>query len=293
MDTTALFKFIAERELIRRRRAAGEPPPWTADPILHAWSFTNVRREDDRVTRWVATHWREPHYDDPDLWFAMCLARFVNWPDTLAEIGFPVPWNYEHFVAVMATRAARRDKLYGAAYTIHADNKNKGRCTAEYQAADVFNPLWRAREFLRPTHGETLTRYSARLGERHGLGGGFMPAQIIADLKYVAPLSAASDWATFAASGPGSRPGLNRVLGRPVHAPWTESGWRKEFDWLRTAIAPDLERIGLGDLHAQDLRNCLCELDKYERVRLGEGKPRRRFRPSPDPLPGGLPDAAE
>src|SRR5262249_26692048 len=32
---------------------------------------------------------------------------------------------------------------------------------------------------------------------------------------------------------------------------------------LRSAIAPHLARIGLGDLHAQDLQNCLCEFDKY------------------------------
>jgi hypothetical protein len=48
---------------------------------------------------------------------------------------------------------------------------------------------------------------------------------------------------------------------------------------LHEAIAPDLERIGVGRLCAQDLQNCLCELDKYERVRLGEGKPKRRFVP--------------
>jgi hypothetical protein len=35
------------------------------------------------------------------------VARFINWPDTLAEIGYPVPWNLnrEHFLAVMAVRA--------------------------------------------------------------------------------------------------------------------------------------------------------------------------------------------
>jgi hypothetical protein len=293
MDTSQLIYFVSEREAIRHRRAASEPPPWTADPILQTWSFTNVRREDDRTTRWITVNWREPYAEDPDLWFAMCLARFINLPDTLAELGYPVPYYREYFLTVMAARAARGDKVYGPAYTIHADNTSKGRCTAEYQAAEVFNPLWRKREFLRPTQGETLARYLARLSECHGLRGGFMPAQIIADLKYVAPLSAASDWMTFAASGPGSRRGLNRVLGRPVDAPWSESGWRREFDHLRTAIMPDLERIGLGDLHAQDLQNTLCECDKYLRVKLGEGKPRRRFRPSPDPLPGGLPDAAE
>ena len=41
----------------------------------------------------------------------------------------------------------------------------------------------------------------------------------------------------------------------------------------------ELDRIGLGDLHAADLQNCLCEFDKMERVRLGEGKPKRRFVP--------------
>jgi hypothetical protein len=35
----------------------------------------------------------------------------------------------------------------------------------------------------------------------------------------------------------------------------------------------------------------LCELDKFERVRLGEGKPKRRFVPDPEPLPWGATDA--
>jgi hypothetical protein len=34
-----------------------------------------------------------------------------------------------------------------------------------------------------------------------------------------------------------------------------------------------------GRLSASDLRSCLCEFDKYERGRLGEGKPKRRFVP--------------
>ena len=55
--------------------------------------------------------------------------------------------------------------------------------------------------------------------------------------------------------------------------------WRAAFRQLRKQIMPELERIDLGDLHAADLQNCLCEFDKMERVRLGEGKPKRRFVP--------------
>jgi hypothetical protein len=285
MNTQQLTYFIHEREAIRRRRAAGHPPPWTDDPILREWSFTNVHREDDRVTRWIAANWREPHAYDPDLWFAMCVARFVNWPDTLADVGFPVPWDPARFVKVMAARAARRDKVYGGAYMIRADNKNPGRPTAEYQVEEVFDPLWSARERLRPREVDTLASWFARLSGFHGMGAGFMAAQIVADMKNVWPLAATADCWTFAASGPGSRRGLNRILGRAVDAKWTECGyygWRGEFARLREAIAPELARMGIW-LDAQDLQNCLCEFDKYERVRLGEGKPRRRFRPDHRP----------
>src|SRR5262249_52448750 len=102
----------------------------------------------------------------------------------------------------------------------------------------------------------------------------------IAYLKYVPPLCEASDWMDFVVSGPGSQRGLNRVLGHPVRVKRIEPEWRSAFNRLLSAIAPHLARIGLGDLHAQDLQNCLCEFDKYERVRLGEGKPRRYFQPT-------------
>ena len=65
----------------------------------------------------------------------------------------------------------------------------------------------------------------------------------------------------------------------------SESAWRKDFDQFRAAIADDLERLGLGDLDAQSLQSCLCEYDKFERTRLGEGKPKRRYRPTDPPKP--------
>ena len=271
----SLLAFIAEREGIRLRRASGAPPPWTDDPILREWSFCNVRREDDRGTRWIAQHWRDPHADDPDVWFPMAAARLTNWPPTLLEIRYPVPWNREHFVTTLQERAARGDKVWGDAYTIPAGEKG----VSKYDhIAGVLDKLWTARERLRPKPGERLVDFHNRLRDRKGLGD-FLAAQVVADVKYVEPLKSASDWMAFAASGPGSRRGLNRVMGRDKDAAWEEYNWRARLKELREAIAPELERTGLGDLHAQDLQNCLCEFDKYERVRLNEGKPKRRFVP--------------
>jgi hypothetical protein len=46
-----LWAYIEERERIRLRKEAGEPFPWTEDPILRAFKFTNVRRIHDRTTQ--------------------------------------------------------------------------------------------------------------------------------------------------------------------------------------------------------------------------------------------------
>jgi hypothetical protein len=176
--------FIGERERIRIRRANGDPPPWTDDPILREWSFCNVRREDDRVTRWIADNWRTPHADDPDLLFAMVIARFVNWPDTLADLGYPVPWDPEHFLSVMNARKERDEVCFGPAYNI----SNFGSTTPkpEKLVQQVFAPLWGplTRKRLRPRDNDSLLSFYGRLREANGLGS-FMAAQVVADVKYV------------------------------------------------------------------------------------------------------------
>lgn len=274
-DTRERFlAFVREREAVRQRKEAGEPSPWTTDPVLQTYRFCNIRREDDRVTRWIGENWRDPHADDPDLWFAMVVARFVNWPDTLAEVGYPVPWNPKRWLKVAHERKAKKQKIWTGAYMIRADSGRPRGDKAEYQSESVFGPLWKKRKQLRPQPGDTLNSYHMLLGMFHGFGS-FLAAQIVADLKYAPPLNRASDWMTFAASGPGSRRGLNRVTGREKNSPWHEDEWRLELarvqEWLNR---------GLGwsePLHAQDCQNATCEWDKHERVRLGEGRPRAKY----------------
>ena len=96
----------------------------------------------------------------------------------------------------------------------------------------VFAPLW---------HGAsncdraTTTRCSLLFGRLKQMPGfeSFMTAQVVADMKYVPPLKNARDWQTFAAPGPGSKRGLNRVLGRPVDAPWRDDTvWHRPTDFV-------------------------------------------------------------
>ncbi len=52
-DLKPLLYFVHEREFIRLKKIAGSEPPYTDDPILGTYRFCNVRRADDRVSRWL------------------------------------------------------------------------------------------------------------------------------------------------------------------------------------------------------------------------------------------------
>lgn len=270
-----LVYFVTERETVRLNKEALRLPrvQWTQDEILQTYRFCCVRREHDRVTRWIADNWRTPHADDPDLWFAMVAARFINWPPTLVHLGYPVPWEPERFRAVMSGRSG---KSYTGAYMIRSDKEWAGRPKHDYLATAQFSPLWEKRETLRPRPDDTLNSYHMTLGQFYGMGS-FMAGQVVADMRYVEPLRSARDWMTFATSGPGSRRGLNRLLERGVDDPWTEDEWRGSLARLQTRLNDALRWD--EPLHGQDAQNCLCEFDKWERVRLGEGRPRARYTP--------------
>lgn len=273
MRVNDLVDFIAERHAIYEAKEEGEPKPWTEDPILQQYRFCNVYRELDTVTRWIADEWRTPHAGDPDLWFAMAVARWVNWPDTLNEIGYPVPWDPDNFVENIYSRRDRGLKVWTGAYMIGTQGNAKDKPL--FIAENVLQPLWDRRKELRPRKGMTLEEFARPIINIKNQGT-FMVGQIVADIKYVGPLAEAEDWWDWTVSGPGSRRGLNRVMGRDLTRGWSDKDFYNRMMQLRMDVNAMLPPW-MTPLHAQDLQNCLCEFDKYERVRLGQGRPRSRY----------------
>lgn len=268
-----LLAFIIARHSVWLNREAGNPKPWTEDPILQQYRFCNVYRELDTVTQWVHQNWLHPNDDDPDVWFAMAVARWVNWPDTLADIGYPVPWDPTKFIRTLAKRKAMGAKVWTGAYMIGTQGNAKDKPL--FIAEDVLSPLWRRRAELRPRKGMTLEQFARPIIDTKNQGT-FMVGQIVADIKHVAPLRDADDWESWAVSGPGSRRGLNRVLGRVITKGWSDGDFATALNELREYVN-DRMPLEFDALDAQNLQNCLCEFDKYERVRLGEGRPRSLY----------------
>lgn len=271
-----LIAFMRARHAVYLKRKMNMPKPWTTDPILLDYRFCNVYRELDKETTWIRENWREPLHDHPYLFFAMTVARVVNWSPTLAEMRLPVPFERSDFVRVLNKRAALGEQVWTGAYMITTHGQPIPK--QHYYADKVLKPIWEKRKFLAPHEGDTLASFHARLSACEGIGS-FLAAQVVADTKHHGPLKNAHDWWTWAAMGEGSRRGLNRVFDRPHKQKINSTIWHRDLSALHREVNLYIRshHTNLFTIDAQDLQNCLCEFDKYERVRLSQGRPRSRY----------------
>lgn len=270
MRSRELAAFIKERENVRFKKDRGEPRPWTNDPILNKYRFCNVHREHDRVSRWLRDNWYPAFSGNPDIWFAAVVARLLNLPESLEAVrGYTLPFDAKKFANALHRRKDAGLKNFNAAYIVSTNGKAMEK--VDYIVEYVLKPLWTNRSHLRSIIGRSLQEVHERLMDYDGLGS-FMAAQVVADLKYLPPLDKAEDWWFFAASGPGSRRGLNIIYDLPVDNPWNEAQWR--LCLLDLANDKHIKPFGL---HNQDLQNCLCEYSKYSKALMG-GAPKQLYK---------------
>lgn len=89
--------FVQERHRIWLRRQAGEPGPWTVDPILASQKFTNVFRVLDPGSQYVLTTLDEPGCAAVDLALRIVLYRHTGrievWDHVQAAVGLPTRAN--------------------------------------------------------------------------------------------------------------------------------------------------------------------------------------------------------
>lgn len=289
-----LVDWITERENIRvKKEVLNESPPWTDDPLLAKWRWCNVNRCHDRETRWIFKNIVGAHAKSDSLWFNLAIARFINWSPTLHKLGYFETWNPDRFCEVISLLMRVGSKVYTGAYMIRAGTGEDAKKPKERYLCDrIFNPLWARRAEVKEL--VTCEDWDKFFGSIFGMGP-FMRNQIITDLKYtkyLAPYSTkcgtdfCSDWRTFCLAGPGTTRGLNRIHGFDLTHQWNQDRanllMRNLRSRLENDLAPHVSEY-LNDLN--NVANCLCEFDKYMRLRNGEGEPRSTYRPSPDPLP--------
>jgi hypothetical protein len=265
----AFAYWIQERWEILKRREAGQPKPWSKDKIFRSVYFTNVRREDDRTTKYIREWAKEVH---PDLLIpAYVLARTLNRAETLNQIwaymAHDREWRPEAVKAVLQEYRDDGNQVFSGAYLITTCGVKMDKLDYVVRVAEHAATRKFTFESCEDTHRDLMTV--------NGLGS-FLAAQVVADLKNTEghPLQKADDWWGFVASGPGSRRGVNYYYGRHPEHPFSEMYFRKFIHTIREETAPMLD--GVPEICNQDLQNCLCEFSKYMRVKAG-GRTKRNY----------------
>ena len=118
-----LLYWVRERESLRLKKESGASRPWTDDDILSTYRFCNVRRADDRVSRWLRDHWYTPHHGHPNALLACALARWVNLPDSLGAVGFPERWDPARVAGTLKRVRGESGQVFNSAYVIAAGGK--------------------------------------------------------------------------------------------------------------------------------------------------------------------------
>ena len=264
-----LIYWIKERESIRLKKEAGEPKPYTDDEILQRYRFCNVRRMDDKVSRWLYDNWYLPNYDHPSILVAATLARQLNNICSLASVGFPYKWNPKAVESVLNNRVKKGLKNFGSAYMITG---TLGGTKIQQVVHKVVTPLvLNGPEIDRSSMENTATSLLPYAGFSH-----FIAGQVVADLRW-AMKGSWLDRMTWASIGPGSRRGINILLGRPMDQLMKQSEFTEYFLVVMEGLKRKLPSGITKRLEAHDYQNCLCEFFKYTKTLLGLGRPKQLY----------------
>jgi hypothetical protein len=274
-DSAEFFALATERELIRRNRLAGKKPPWTLDPVLQAFRFCNVFREDDATTTWFRDNLRDPLKGCPQqVTLATVAFRLFNYVPT-GEILKPHLLTGWDPVAVRRALIQRNErKVISGAYMITSP-AGYDKATGLVHVIDTFAKML-DNGTIDQDDWLTLQDAHRALGEVPFLGR-FHAYEVVTDLRWTSVLENATDINTWASAGPGCARGLQWVTGRRFN--WGAKADQAEMLSLMTELlAESLDKWSWPEKpwELREVEHWLCEYDKWKRGCAGQ-RLKRRF----------------
>lgn len=266
------WKFAAERLNMYQRRLAGESGPWTDDPILQRFRFTNSYRAADRVSQYLIA---EVQYGagrsqaPSELFFRTLLFKLFNkletWQRLERKLG-RLAWQSADFDAISRVLTAaidRGERIYSAAYIMPAPAYGFERKHDNHLA--LLREMMSDGLPARVQKAKSLQEVYELIKSYRGLGP-FLAFQYAIDLNYSSLLE--FEERDFVVAGPGALDGIAKCFeGVDRH--------RAEDLIYHVADVQDAEfkRRGLefGGLFGRqlmpiDCQNLFCEISKYARV---------------------------
>ena len=172
----------------------------------------------------------------------------------------------------MFDRQQKKQKVYTGAYMLTG---TLGGPKVVQTVDKILTPLYNDPP---PLYSRSLERTWRKYLKYKGFAK-FIAYEVVTDLRHTKHLQNADDIMTWANAGPGAKRGLNRINGNdlntPIHVRRANEQMMDLLDYSVEMLEPFVPALEM-----RDIEHCLCEFDKYERTRLGQGRPRAKYKPS-------------
>ncbi|MBA2718814.1 MAG: hypothetical protein H0U52_06170 [Chloroflexi bacterium] len=267
----AYWRLAAERQAIFFKRLAGAPPPWTDDPVLRDFKFTNAYRASDRTSQYLIRHVIYEGAQAPrETFFRTILFKLFNrietWEALRSAIGplSAAGFDPDAYRRALSELQAQRQQVYSAAYIMPP-------VTSLASGAKHVGHIELLAKMLRENLPEKIGGVASLRDVYEMLLsypslGRFLAFQFAIDLNYGPNLNFDED--AFVVAGPGAQEGIAKCF-------VDRDGWSDEdiIRWTTDRQDSEFAQRGIDfrDLWGRrlkpiDCQNLFCEIAKYARV---------------------------
>jgi hypothetical protein len=272
------WNFIVERQSIyHKRMVEGELPPWSTDPILRSYFFTNVFRELDKGTIFLIKNILKFERDE-DMLFAIMVYRLFNDIDTYRFLLLRCKmvrygsWDWEKAARHLNWYESQGNRVFTDAFTVTGvkfggfPDKIRNICYLVGLLQRQVPALLKAIKSCKSLKG-LWEIFNATQGF-----GRFLAYELAIDVNYSRLVSfSENDWVN---AGPGCKRGIQWIWGDRNSA----KRWEDYIAYLQRRQREHIEGIGRldewlavypgYDLTLRSIEHSLCEFQKYARARL-------------------------
>lgn len=265
------WRFAAERQAIFFRRIEGGDFPWTENPILKRYKFTNTYRASDRVSQYLIKN--VIYKGDPsvrEVFFRIILFKLFNRIDTWKLLEDKIgtitseDYSFKSFDKIL-TMALESGRIFSGAYIMPSGVRSFGHGKKHRNFLKLVERMMKDNVHLRIANMPNMQQVFELL-RSYPMIGDFLAYQLATDINY-SNITNFSEM-DFVVPGPGARDGIRKCF--------FSLGGLSEVEIIKLMADKQeeefkhfgLEFRSLWGRHLQliDCQNLFCEVDKYARL---------------------------